>query len=208
MLSGTLPEDGTTPVTGRSVIFSVGSGATGQSCTGTTNSAGTAACTIGVAQPLGPGNIAANFASDGFYRSASAAAGALVYENLSSGAFVIGDNNASLGSPVNFWGARWAAGNSLSGGLAPSSFKGFAESLGVTPATCGSTWSTDTGNSSGPPAAVPSYVAVLVTSSVSQSGSVVSGTVSEIVVVSTDPGYLNDPGDQGFGTVVAILCRS
>jgi len=53
---------------------------------------------------------------------------------------------------------------------------------------------------------VPSYVAVLVTSSVSQSGSVVSGTVSEIVVVSTNPGYLNDPGDPGFGTVVAILC--
>ena len=207
-MSGTLPEDGTTPVTGRSIVFTLGSGASGQSCTGTTNSAGTAACTINIAQPLGPGNIAANFASDGFYRSASAAASALVYENLASGAFVIGDNNASLGSPVNFWGARWAAGNSLSGGLAPSSFKGFAESLGVTPATCGSTWSTDTGNSSGPPATVPSYVAVLVTSSVSQLGSVVSGTVSEIVVVSTNPGYLNDPGDPGFGTVVAILCRS
>jgi len=207
-MSGTLPEDGTTPVTGRSIVFTLGSGASGQSCTGTTNSAGTAACTINIAQPLGPGNIAANFASDGFYRSASAAASALVYENLASGAFVIGDNNASLGSPVNFWGARWAAGNSLSGGLAPSSFKGFAESLGVTPAPCGSTWSTDTGNSSGPPATVPSYVAVLVTSSVSQSGSVVAGTVSEIVVVSTNPGYLNDPGDPGFGTVVAILCRS
>jgi hypothetical protein len=208
MLSGTLPEDGTTPVTGRSIVFTLGSGASGQNCTGTTNSAGTAACTINIAQPLGPGNIAANFASDGFYRSASAAASALVYENLPSGAFAIGDNNASLGSPVNFWGARWAAGNSLSGGLAPSSFKGFAESLSVTPATCGSTWSTDTGNSSGPPATVPSYLAVLVTSSVSQSGSLVSGTVSEIVVVSTNPGYLNDPGDPGFGTVVAILCRS
>ncbi len=96
----------------------------------------------------------------------------------------------------------------MSGGLAPTSFKGFAESLGVTPATCGSTWSTDTGNSSGPPAIVPSFVAVLVTSTVSQTGSVVSGTVSEIVVVSTNPGYLNDPGDPGFGTVVAILCHS
>jgi hypothetical protein len=43
---------------------------------------------------------------------------------------------------------------------------------------------------------------------VAQSGSVVSGTVSEIVVVSTDPGYLNDPGNRGTGTVVAILCHS
>ncbi len=55
---------------------------------------------------------------------------------------------------------------------------------------------------------MPSFVAVLVTSSVSQAGSVVSGTVSEVVVVSTNPGYLNDPGDPGTGTVVAILCHS
>ncbi len=208
MLSGTLPEDGTAPVTGRSIVFTLGSGPTAQSCTGITNSLGSAACAIPVAQPLGPGNIAANFASDGFYRSASAVASALVYENLASGAFVIGDNSASPGSPVNFWGARWAAGNSLSGGPAPSSFKGFADSVGATPSTCGSTWSTDTGNSSEPPATVPSFVAVVVTSSVSQTDSVVSGTVSEIVVVSTNPGYLNDPGDTGAGTVVAILCHS
>jgi len=53
---------------------------------------------------------------------------------------------------------------------------------------------------------VPSYVAVLVTSSVSQSGSVVSGTVSEIVVVSTNPGYLNDPGIRGSGRWWRFLC--
>jgi hypothetical protein len=207
-LSGSLPEDGTTPVAGRSIVFTVGTGPTGQSCTGTTNSAGTAACTIGIAQPLGPGNITASFASDGFYRSASASANSLIYQTLASGSFAIGDESASLGSAVNFWGAQWALTNSLSGGDAPSSFKGFVDSLSVTPATCGSAWSTDTGNSSGPPAAVPSFMAVAVTGSVSQSGSVVSGTVSEIVVVSTNPGYLNDPGNPGTGTVVAILCRS
>ncbi len=31
-MSGTLPEDGTTPVTGRSIVFTLGSGASGQSC--------------------------------------------------------------------------------------------------------------------------------------------------------------------------------
>jgi len=51
-------------------------------------------------------------------------------------------------------------------------------------------------------------MAVVVVGSVSQSGSVMSGTVTEIVVVNTDPGYLNDPGHPGTGTVVAILCRS
>src|SRR4029077_18226353 len=207
-MSGSLPEDGTTPVAGRSIVFTLGGGATGQSCTGTTNSAGTAACEIGVAQPLGPGNITVTFTSDGFYRSASAGANALVYENLASGAFAIGDQSVSVGTSVNFWGAQWADTNLLSGGSAPNSFKGFGETLAVTPATCGSTWSTDTGNSSGPPATVPSFMAVLVTSSVAQSRSVVSGTVSEVVVVSTDPGYLNDPGDPGTGTVVAILCQS
>jgi len=207
-LSGSLPEDGTTPVAGRSIVFTVGTGPAGQSCTGTTNSAGTAACSIGIAQPLGPGNITASFASDGFYRSASASANSLIYQTLASGSFAIGDESASRGSPVNFWGAQWALTNSLSGGDAPNSFKGFADSLSITPATCGSAWSTDTGNSSGPPAAVPSFMAVAVTGSVSQSGSVVSGTVSEIVVVSTNPGYVNDPGNPGTGTVVAILCRS
>jgi len=207
-LSGSLPEDGTTPVAGRSIVFTVGTGLAGQSCTGTTNSAGTAACTISIAQPLGPGTITASFASDGFYRSASATADSLIYQTLAAGSFAIGDKSASLGSAVNFWGAQWALTNSLSGDAAPNSFKGFADGLSVTPATCGSTWSTDTGNSSGPPAAVPSFMAVAVTGSVSQSGPVVSGTVSEIVVVSTNAGYLNDPGDPGTGTVVAILCRS
>ena len=208
-LSGSLLEDGNAPIAGRSVVFTLGNGPTSQTCTATTNSVGSASCSIGaVSEPLGPGSITASFASDGFYRSASATANSLIYQTLASGSFAIGDKSASLGSTVNFWGAQWALTNSLSGGAAPNSFKGFADTLTVTPATCGSSWSTDTGNSSQPPAALPSFMTVAVTSSVSQSGSVLSGTISEIVVVSTNPGYLNDPGDPGTGTVVAILCRS
>jgi len=208
-LSGSLPEDGTTPVAGRSLVFTLGNGPTSQSCSGTTNTAGTAACSIGiVAQPLGPGTITASFAADGFYRSASATANGLIYETLATGAFVIGDKSATLGASANFWGAQWADNNSFSGAPAPTSFKGFADTLSATPATCGSTWSSDPGNSSGPPITVPSFMAVVVVGSVSQSGSVMSGTVTEIVVVNTDPGYLNDPGHPGTGTVVAILCRS
>ena len=44
--SATLKEDGTTPISGRSVTITLGSGAGAQSCTGTTNSTATASCTI------------------------------------------------------------------------------------------------------------------------------------------------------------------
>src|SRR5439155_23403868 len=44
------------------------------------------------------------------------------------GYFVIGNNNAAIGTSVTFWGAQWWKLNSLSGGAAPASFEGFAES--------------------------------------------------------------------------------
>jgi hypothetical protein len=49
-------------------------------------------------------------------------------------------------------------------------------------------------------------MAVLVASSVSKSGSTVSGTVEHVVVVKTDPGYGADLSDPGTGTVVGVLC--
>ena len=42
------------------------------------------------------------------------------------GSFVIGDNNSGNGTSVTFWGAQWWKLNSLTGGAAPASFKGFA----------------------------------------------------------------------------------
>ena len=44
------------------------------------------------------------------------------------GSFVIGDKSSANGTAVTYWGAQWAKQNSLSGGGAPSSFKGFAKS--------------------------------------------------------------------------------
>jgi hypothetical protein len=49
-------------------------------------------------------------------------------------------------------------------------------------------------------------MAVIVANSVSQSGSVVSGRASEVVIVQTNPGYAPDPAFPGTGTVVAVLC--
>lgn len=122
------------------------------------------------------------------------------------GSFVIGDRNAAIGTSVTFWGAQWSDANSLSGGLAPAAFKGFAGTPG-TPPSCGTSWSTRPGNSSGPPLApLPGFIDVIVASDITKSGSTISGNTLEVVVVKTDFGYAPDPGHAGTGTVVEIVC--
>ena len=121
--------------------------------------------------------------------------------------FVIGDNNAIVGNQVTFWGAQWASKNSLSGGAAPASFKGFANSTSTTPAECGGAWASDPGNSSGPPAAIPDFITVIVSSSVTKNGSVLSGNNRKLVIVRIDPGYGPSPGGAGTGTVYSIVCQ-
>jgi hypothetical protein len=120
------------------------------------------------------------------------------------GSFVIGDNqNSAIGNSVTFWDSSWLQDNSLSGGA--HSFKGFAQN--PTTPTCGAVWSADTGNSTPPPAGpLPAFMAVIVTSSATQSGSTVSGNTVHIVIVQTNPGYAPDPGHAGTGKVVATVC--
>jgi hypothetical protein len=133
---------------------------------------------------------------------ASATCSTLVFAFASGGSFVVGDQS-DTGS-VLFWGAQWAKDNSLSGGAAPRSFKGFED--GVATPACRSGWTTDPGNSSGPPDSIPSYMAVIVSSSISKSGSTISGDTVHMVVVKTDPGYAPNPGHPGTGTVVGVIC--
>lgn len=157
------------------------------------------------------------YASTGYYtitttitdvggNTASTACQTLVFAFApGGGSFVIGDGNSAIGSAIIFWGAQWSKQNSLSGGAAPASFKGFADS----PATpgCGSNWSAGPGNSTPPPAGpLPAYMAVIVTSSVTKSGPTISGDTVHIVIVQTNPGYAPDPGHAGTGTVVAVIC--
>ena len=94
----------------------------------------------------------------------------------------------------------------MSGGLAPSSFKGFASNTQNNPPNCGDSWTSQPGNSSGPPATVPQYMAVIGSSSIAQSGSTISGNGPTVVVVKTNPGYGPNPGHAGTGTVVGIVC--
>jgi hypothetical protein len=73
-LSGVLLEDGSVPIAGRTVKFTLGT-VTPQDCSATTDATGTAQCTITpVVQPIGSGTVAANFAGDPFYLPSSATA--------------------------------------------------------------------------------------------------------------------------------------
>ena len=117
---------------------------------------------------------------------------------------IIGNLDAATGTSVEFWGADWSTVNALSGGPAPDAFKGFAyNSL----QSCGGSWSASPGNSSRPPATLPSYMGVIASTTVGKSGSAISGDGPVIVVVKTNPGYANDPGHAGTGTVVATYCH-
>lgn len=133
---------------------------------------------------------------------AEATSQVLVYATSAGGYFVVGNQSAT--GPVTFWGAQWEKSNSLSGGPSPAAFKGFADSVG-TP-VCGSSWSTRPGNSSKPPASLPTYMAVIVSSSDSQSGPRISGSSDHVVIVRTNPGYGPNPGHAGTGTVVGEVC--
>ncbi|HEV2687359.1 MAG TPA: hypothetical protein VGV35_02360, partial [Bryobacteraceae bacterium] len=110
---------------------------------------------------------------------------------------------AALGDTVTFWGAQWAKDNTLSGGAAPDAFKGFTD---TTPATCGGNWTSRPGNSSEPPDTVHPFIAVMVSSTITQSGDTITGDISKIVIVRTNPGYGPSPGHAGTGTVVAVVC--
>jgi hypothetical protein len=76
----------------------------------------------------------------------------------------------------------------------------------LTPA-CGTNWSADPGNSTPPPKGpLPTFMAVIVTSSATKSGHTISGDTPHIVVVKTNPGYAPNPGHAGAGTVALMVC--
>jgi streptogramin lyase len=202
-LNAVLTEDGKTPIAGRTVTLGLGAGAAAQSCTATTNAAGAATCSIDVVnQALGTGALLATFGGDGFYAPASASGAFVAFAFAGGGMFVVGDGSAQAGGSVTFWSPTWSSRNTLSGGPGPASFKGFASTM--TPVvTCAGTWTSTGGDSSNPPAGpLPAYMAVVVSSSVDKSGPTITGNVTRIVIVKTDP------SGNGTGTVVAVLCSA
>ncbi len=111
--------------------------------------------------------------------------------------------NAVVDAPVTFWGAKWWKDNQISTGEAPAAFKGFVrrrrlDGLHVH----------DHDGKQRPAirrCLLPPVVTVLVASSVVQSGSTVTGTISEFALVATNDGYDTNPGHPGTGTVIGFV---
>jgi FtsP/CotA-like multicopper oxidase with cupredoxin domain len=210
LLSATLKEDGTVPIDGRAVNFTLGA----QSCNGSTHLPdGVASCTLVVNSPLGSSiPITAAFAGDAFYLPSSASATAVVFAFPPGGSFVVGDTSAAGGGTVTWWDSQWAKTNTFSDGTASSAMKGFAPGAPVPtttpPAACGGPWSTTGGSSPPPPTSgIPAFMGVFTTNSATKSGSSISGNTVSIVVVQTNPGYAPNAGGNGTGTVIATFCH-
>ena len=120
--------------------------------------------------------------------------------------FVIGDvESHGINDIVNFWGAQWWKNNIMSGLVSNgvAAFKGYTvQSDGI----CGGTWTTRPGNSSNPPAVIPEYVGIIVTSTVLKDGADISGDIRQIVIVHQDGGYGPNPGHAGNGPVTSVIC--
>lgn len=177
----------------------------GQPCTGTTgttDASGTITCTSTAAAPARRAAITANFTGDTQALPSQASDSTYVYGLAPGGGmFVVGNSSAT--GLVTFWGAQWAKLNPLANG-APNAFKGFADAAMP---QCGGTWTTRPGNSTPPPnGQLPAYMGVVVSSSISKSGSVITGDVKRIVVVATNSDVAPDPGHAGTGAVVISVC--
>jgi hypothetical protein len=188
------------PIAGKPVSLTLGSGASAQSCSAVTDASGVASCSIGaVAQPLGAADVTAAFAGDAFHQPASAATVTRVFSGLARGVFVVGDLSAVAGATVTWWSPSWSSANTVSGGPAPSAFKGFASKV------TGATWCAVGGISGTPPSTVPTYMAVAVVDSVSKDGSTISGTATGIAIVRINPGYNPTTGVPGTGVLLGFL---
>jgi uncharacterized repeat protein (TIGR01451 family) len=200
------------PIPAETVTLSLGS----QSCTGVTDAVGNVSCTIpSVSVPLGPEPVGSSFAGDAYYQPASDSTTAIVFAFPSRGAFTLGDKTVAAAGPattLTWWADTWWKLNSLTGGSASASFKGFVDTIRLpttSPANiCSGTWTTDPGNSPPPTAGVPSYMGVVVPGSVTKSGSTVTGNYGRIVVVKVNPGYAPNPANHGTGKIVATFCHT
>ena len=203
-LSSTLSDpDGSAPIAGKPVTMTLGAGRDAQSCTAVTDATGIATCSISpVTATPGPQPVSEAFAGDTAYRAASHSGSVLIFAFGHAGSFVIGD--ASQSGTVTFWGPQWAKANTLTGGRAPASFKGYEGTGTVT--QCGTLWTAQPGEDKPPSGPLPSYMAVAVASHVTKSGAEISGDTVHIVIVKTDGGHDPEDGQAATGQVVGTFC--
>lgn len=150
--------------------------------------------------------VAAAALASGAFATSSAPAPAAELPEFSS--FVLGDvtvAGATASDTVTWWSHSWWKENTVTGGPVDPNFKGFTANLPARAPRCGDTWTTTGGNSPHPPATVPPLMAVIVSSSITSSGEIISGNITKIVIVATDPGYDSNPGHPGTGHIVATI---
>lgn len=182
-----------------------------------------ATCSFTVSSSVGNGPLTITDAftdPTNHFQSATNTQQALVAAFPDHGSFEIGDvtedSASTTGNAVKWWGAQHWKQNSFSALPAgeasePHQMKGFIETPANFPPTCGTPWTSDPGDSSNPPATVPAYMATIVASDVTASGSVISGNTVEIVVVQTNlpsDQYAPGVGNEGTGPIVAEVCPS
>jgi hypothetical protein len=229
-LSGTVSLTGPTGPNGQPVTLALGSGSTAQSCTGFADAAGHVSCTIGdVSQTSGmlPGSV--SYGGNSYYQTSSTSSTVIVGAEADTGGFVVGDSSAyatttsrlsgatKTGTGVNFWGSQLWKKNVFSGMGDPQTFTGPPASMKgyvdnppdlTSSSPCGGTWTSNPGNSSSPPATIPSIVLVIVSSWMNQNSSTESGNILHIamVQVAQSPVYGPAPGHDAWGKIVAWVC--
>ena len=106
-----------------------------------------------------------------------------------------------VGQDYTFWGAQWAKQVTAGDFQANNSFKGYADNV------TGSTWVSNPGNSSNPPASIGNYMSVIVATHITKDGNVITGNIAEVVVLRVDnpEAYQPNPGHSGTGVMVAVV---
>ncbi len=213
-LSGTLSEDGATPIAGRTVTFTLGSGASAQSCTGTTGANGSASCTISqVNQPASSTTVpvTAVFAGDGYYQPASASA-TVKFQYLTGRAFGLESSGLVGISPTPDTGAVQTASAGTFGPPCVVSISGLisADTLcakvvtSVNPGTATATSSVQDATIGVPGVPVIKVGVVQATSSTGCTGSTGSASIASISVGGIPVNVAVRPGPNTTVTVLGV----
>jgi hypothetical protein len=79
-------------------------------------------------------------------------------------------------------------------------FKGWADTVN------GTTWTTKSGNSK-PPETIPTYISVIITSSIERGDdkAKIGGNIVGRAILRVDSAYKDEPGKPVYGVVVAVI---
>jgi PKD domain/Bacterial Ig domain len=175
---------------GHAVRFQAG----GAACATTSSATGDVSCTLpAVALALGPLALTVRFDGDALYAGSIVTGPVLVYAIPAGGIFTVGDGSAT--GRVTFWSASWWLLNTLSGGPAPASFKGFATNH------VDGGWLASPGFDHAP-IVIPEWMAVLVATRVAKEAETIAVAATRMVVVHVET---YDAGLVGQGAVVATI---